>query len=248
VRVAWDGAATGYDRLPAPADLDLDANAAFVHITSNETIEGVQFREEPDVGDVPLVCDASSDFLSRPTPISRYGILYACAQKNAGPAGVTVVIMRDDLLTLGSDDLPGMLNYRNHAKAGSLFNTPPAFAIYMVGLVARWLLDDIGGLAAMDRQNRAKAQLLYDAIDRSGGFYQGHAQPDCRSNMNVTFRLADGDLERAFLDGAAAQDLVALGGHRSVGGFRASIYNAMPVAGVERLRDFMNQFRDEHGA
>jgi phosphoserine aminotransferase len=247
VRSAWDGRETGYDRLPNPAELDFDNAAAFVHFTSNETIQGVQFRGEPEVGDVPLVCDASSDFLSRPVPIERYGILYACAQKNAGPAGVTVVIIRDDLLDRGSDSLPGMLNYRNHVAAGSLYNTPPVFAVYILGLVARWVLDEVGGLDAMAERNRGKAEQVYDLIDASDGFYRGHAQRDARSMMNVTFRLADTDLEKVFIASAAEQALVSLGGHRSVGGIRASIYNAMPVAGVQRLCQFMNQFRKEHG-
>jgi phosphoserine aminotransferase len=179
--------------------------------------------------------------------IERYGILYACAQKNAGPAGVTVVIIRDDLLERGSDSLPGMLNYRNHAAAGSLYNPPPSFAVYMLGLVCRWVRDDVGGLVAMAERNRGKAAQLYDAIDTSQGFYQGHAQRDARSMMNVTFRLADTALEKAFIAAAAEQGLVALGGHRSVGGIRASIYNAMPVAGVERLCELMDQFRQTHG-
>jgi phosphoserine aminotransferase len=207
----------------------------------------VQFAEEPAVGDVPLVCDGSSDFLARPVRIARYGALYACAQKNAGPAGVTIVVIRDDLLERGSDALPGMLNYRNHASSGSLYNTPPAFAVYVVGLVARWLLEDIGGLENMAQRNRHKAQLLYEAIDGSDGFYRGHAQVECRSTMNVTFRLANAELEAAFLAAAARRGLMTLGGHRSVGGIRASIYNAMPVVGVESLRDFMNEFRDQHG-
>jgi phosphoserine aminotransferase len=246
VRSVWDGRETNYDRLPDAQQLDLDDTAAFVHFTSNETIQGVQFQAEPKVGNVPLVCDASSDFLSRPLPIEHYGILYACAQKNAGPAGVTVVIIRDDLLDRGSDSLPGMLNYRNHAAAGSLYNTPPVFAVYVLGLVARWLRDEIGGLDAMAERNRAKAQQIYDLIDASDGFYRGHAQPEARSMMNVTFRLAEPELEKVFVASAVEHALVSLGGHRSVGGIRASIYNAMPVAGVEQLCRFMEQFRKEH--
>ena len=242
VRVAWDAKETNYNRLPEPGDLDLDADAAYCHFTSNETIEGVQFPTEPDVGSVPLVCDASSDFLSRPLPIERYGLLYACAQKNAGPAGVTVVILREDLLQRGADTLPGMLNYRNHDENHSLYNTPPTFAIYILRLMVDWLMDDIGGLEAMAAQNQRKAQMLYEVIDQSDGFYQGHARTDCRSLMNVTFRLPSDEIQAAFLAGAAERDLHSLKGHRSVGGIRASIYNAMPVAGVERLRDFMIEF------
>lgn len=243
VRVVWDGKETNYDRLPAADSLDLDPGAAYVYITSNETIQGVQFPTEPDTGGVPLVCDASSDFLHRPVDINRYGILFACAQKNAGPAGVTVVIIRDDLLERSQDSLPGYLNYRIHADNDSLWNTPPAFGVYMVGLVARWLQDEIGGLEKMYERNRDKARLLYEVIDESDGFYRGHARPECRSVMNVTFRLPTEELEKKFLAEAEANGLCTLKGHRSVGGMRASIYNAMPVEGVQALRDFMRDFR-----
>jgi phosphoserine aminotransferase len=243
VHVAWDGAATRHDRLPIAGEIRLSADPAYVHITSNETIQGVQWKREPDVGVAPLVCDCSSDFLSRPIDVSRYGLIYACAQKNAGIAGVTVVIIRKDLLERCRDDLPTMLDYRTFVTNGSRPNTPPVFAVYVLGLVCRWLRDTVGGLAAMARHNAAKAGLLYDVLDASGGFYAGHARPDCRSDMNVTFRLPDDDTERRFLAGAAARGLVDLKGHRSVGGIRASIYNAMPVAGVEALRDYMLEFQ-----
>jgi phosphoserine aminotransferase len=242
-RTAFSSQATRFDRLPAPGQLDLDPAAAYVHFTSNETIQGVQFPAEPDTGRVPLVCDASSDFLSRPIDVRRYGLIYACAQKNAGPAGVTIVIVRDDMLAAAPAGLPSMLDYRQHVKENSLFNTPPTFGVYIVNLVTRWLLHDIGGLAAMAQTNRAKAKLLYDVIDGSGGFYVGHAQPDCRSMMNVTFRFASQDVEKKFLAGAAERGLCELKGHRSVGGIRASIYNAMPVAGVRELADYMTEFR-----
>jgi phosphoserine aminotransferase len=245
-RVAWDGDAVGLKRLPAQDELDLDANAAYVHITSNETIQGVQFPAEPEVGDMPLVCDSSSDFLYRPVPIDRYGILYACAQKNAGPAGVTVVVIRDDLVRRVPDDLPSMLSYRKLADAKSLLNTPPTFAVYFVKLVTDWLLGEIGGLEKMHQLNQQKAKRLYDVVDQSGGFYNGHAEPASRSIMNVTFRLPTEELEGQFLEEAESQGLTALKGHRSVGGCRASIYNAMPVEGVEALRDFMLEFRDKH--
>ena len=247
-RVAWDGSDGNYTTLPTDADLQLDANAAYAHFTSNETINGVQFAAEPAVGDAPLVCDASSDFLHKPLPIERYGLLYACAQKNAGPAGVTIVIVRKDLLELSRDNLPSYLSYRAHAEAGSLMNTAPTFAIYVVRLVTDWLLNDIGGLEKMHAQNLSKAQLLYDVIDASTDFYKGHAQRECRSIMNVVFRLPSDELTEKFVAEAVQQDLVALGGHRSVGGIRASIYNAMPVEGVEALRDFMIRFRDTHAA
>jgi len=242
VHVAWDGAAA-YDRLPAAGEVRLSDKPEYVHITSNETIQGVQWKSLPDVGGAPLVSDCSSDFLSRPIDVARHGLIYACAQKNAGIAGVTAVIIRKDLLERSRDDLPTMLDYRTYAKNGSRPNTPPVFAVYVLGLVCRWLLDDVGGLAAMQRANAAKAKLLYDVIDTSGGFYAGHARQECRSDMNVTFRLPDEPLEQAFLAGAATRRLVDLKGHRSVGGIRASIYNAMPVAGVEALRDYMVEFQ-----
>jgi len=243
VHVAWDGAATNYDRLPASAEIRLSAAPAYVHVTSNETIQGVQWKHEPDVGDAPLVCDCSSDFLSRPIDVARYGLIYACAQKNAGIAGVTAVIIRKDLLERSRDELPTMLDYRTHVKNGSRPNTPAVFAVYVLGLVCRWIRDSIGGLDAMARHNRAKAKLLYDVLDASAGFYAGHARPDCRSDMNVTFRLPDEATEKEFVKGATARRLVDLKGHRSVGGIRASIYNAMPIEGVETLRDYMLEFQ-----
>ncbi len=242
VRVAWDGAPSEYRRMPEASELNLNPNAAYLHITSNETIQGIQIRREPETGEVPLVCDSSSDFLCRPTPVARYGILYACAQKNAGPAGVTVVIIRQDLLSRSAADLPSMLSYRKLAEAKSLLNTAPTFAIYMVKLVTDWLLGEIGGLEKMQQQNRRKADMLYGVIDQSGGFYTGHAEPEHRSLMNVTFRLPRAELEQPFLAEAESRGLCALKGHRSVGGCRASIYNAMPVEGVEALRDFMLEF------
>jgi phosphoserine aminotransferase len=203
----------------------------------------VQFPAEPDFGAAPLVCDASSDFMCRPIDVARYGLIYACAQKNAGPAGVTVLILRDDLVARSSDKLPGMLNYANFVKENSLYNTPPVFGIYIVKLVTDWLLGDIGGLAKMQQLNREKAKLLYDVIDESEGFYKGHAQPAARSLMNVTFRLPSDEQQEKFLAGAKQRRLVELKGHRSVGGIRASIYNAMPRAGVEALATFMAEFR-----
>jgi len=246
VRAAWDGDAVELRRIPRPDELDLAPGAAYVHITSNETIQGVQFPAEPDVGDVPLVCDSSSDFLCRPVPIERYGILYACAQKNAGPAGVTIVIIRSDLVERVPGDLPSMLSYKVLAEGKSLFNTPPCFVVYMVKLVTDWLLREIGGLERMHGRNREKADLLYEAVDRSGGFYRGHAEPASRSIMNVTFRLPDETLESQFLKEAESRGLTALKGHRSVGGCRASIYNAMPTDGVRALRDFMLEFHEKH--
>lgn len=240
--VAYTSAETNFDRLPSPGELQLDSNAAYVHYTSNETIQGVQFKTEPETGSVPLVCDASSEFLYKPLDIAKYGLLYACAQKNAGPAGVTVVIMRKDLLERGSDNLPGYCNYKIHADAGSMWNTPPTFAIYVLKLVTEWLQNDIGGLEKMHEQNQQKAAMLYDVLDANADFYQGHAQIDCRSLMNVTFRLPSDELTAKFIADAKERHLTDLKGHRSVGGIRASIYNAMPPSGVAALRDYMVDF------
>ena len=246
-RKAWDGKEHNYSRLPAAGDLNLSSDSAYVHITSNETIQGVQWQNEPDVGDRTLVCDASSDFLSRPIPIERYGLIYACAQKNAGISGVTVVILREELLKRTPENLPVMMDYRIHAENDSLYNTPPVFAIYITMLIGRWLRDEIGGLKKMAEVNRQKAQLLYDVLDQSGTFYRGHALPECRSAMNVTFRLPNEDLEKAFVKEAQSHKLYDLKGHRSVGGIRASIYNAMPIEGVQILRDFMLDFQKRTG-
>lgn len=244
--VAWTGKPTNFDRLPSGDDLDLKDNAAYTYITSNETIQGVQFREDPNLGSAPLVCDASSDFLHRPIDVSKYGLVYACAQKNAGPAGVTVVIIRKDLLDRSRPDLHGYLSYAEHVNNNSMYNTPPTFGIYVMGLVAKWLKNDVGGLEKMHRANEEKAQLLYAEIEASDAFYQGHAQPDCRSLMNVTFRLPSDELTKSFLSEAKSIGLDSLGGHRSVGGIRASIYNAMPREGVEALRHFMHEFRKQN--
>ena len=247
VNVAWDGKPHNYSRLPAPGEIILTAGAPYVHVTSNETIQGVQMHEDPAIVNGPLVCDASSDFLSRPVKVDRYGMIYACAQKNAGISGVTAAIIRNDLLARGGKDLPAMLDYRLQVENGSMYNTPPTFAIYILMLVCRWLKNDIGGLAKMAQLNRDKSQLLYQVLDASGGFYRGHAQADCRSTMNVTFRLPSEELETAFVNEAKKHKLVELKGHRSVGGIRASIYNAMPLAGVQTLRDFMVDFQKKQG-
>jgi phosphoserine aminotransferase len=240
--VAWDGADSKYTRTPGNDQLDLTANSAYTYYVCNETIEGVQFPGEPAVGASPLVCDASSDFMHKPLDISKYGLVYACAQKNIGPAGVTVVIVRNDLLERSSEELPIYLNYKIQAEQGSLMNTAPTFAIYVVRLVTDWLINEIGGLDKMQEINKSKAQLLYDVIDQHSDFYEGHADPSARSLMNVTWRLPNDELTSKVLAEAADHDMTALAGHRSVGGIRASIYNAMPVAGVEALRDFMLDF------
>ena len=230
-----------------PASLDLDPNAAYLHFTSNETIHGVEFFTEPTPpAGVPLVCDCSSDFISHPVDVSKYALLYAGAQKNAGPAGVVVVIAREDMLERTPANLPVMLDYKALAASGSLHNTPPAFAIYMVGLVFQWA-KKMGGLAGIEKTNRQKAQLVYNAIDESGGFYRGHALPEARSLMNIPFRLPSEELEETFAKEAKKNDLIGLKGHRSVGGMRASIYNAMTVQGAEALVQFMKEFQKKNG-
>jgi len=247
VNMAWDGKPTKFSRTPKDAELKLDPNAAYVHYTSNETIEGVQFKAEPNTGGAPAICDMSSDFLSRPIAVEKYAMMYAGAQKNAGPAGLAIAIIRKDMLARIPEGLHDMLDYRVHSREGSTYNTPPCFPIYMVMLTTKWLLQTIGGLAKMDEINCRKAQMLYDVIDRSGGFYRGHAAPESRSTMNVTFRLPSEDAEKAFVQEAAEAGFHELKGHRSVGGMRASIYNAMPVEGVEKLAEFMQAFRTKSG-
>ncbi len=247
LRCAWDGSAEKYTRTPADSELDLDPNAAYVYYTSNETIQGVQFKTEPNVGNVPLICDASSEFMYKPLDISKYGCIYACAQKNCGPAGVTIVIMRDDLVEESADGLLGVLSYKKMAENGSMLNTPPCFSIYVVKLVTDWILNTIGGADKLYELNQKKAKLLYDVIDESNGFYIGHAKPECRSLMNVSFVMKDDALNDKFLADAKAIGLESLKGHRSVGGFRASIYNAMPIEGVEKLAAYMKDFMQKNG-
>jgi phosphoserine aminotransferase len=245
--IVWDGKQDNYVRTPAQTELKLNPGAAFVHFTSNETIQGVQFASEPDTADVPLVCDASSDILSRPIPVENYGIIYAGAQKNIGPSGVAVVIIRDDLLEHVPDGLPALMDYKVLAEADSLYNTPPTFAVYMISLVTDWLVDTAGSLEKMAEVNEAKAQALYSTIDNSDGFYRGHAEPASRSRMNVAWRLPSEEQEKDFLALAEKEGLVALKGHRSVGGIRASIYNAMPAEGVEALCGFMREYQRTKG-
>lgn len=246
-RTAWSGKEANFNRIPADSELDLDPNAAYVHFTSNETIQGIQFTKEPEVQGKALFCDASSDFLCRPTDINKYALLYAGAQKNIGPSGTAVVIIRKDLLEHVPENLPPLLDYKILADNDSLYNTPSTFSIYVISLVTRWLIEDIGGLEKMHAVNQAKAKLLYDTIDGSGGFYRGHSLPECRSLMNVTFRVGTEEQEKLFLTQATDAGLAALKGHRSVGGCRASIYNAMPMEGVAALRDFMVEFQRVNG-
>jgi phosphoserine aminotransferase len=247
VREAASTADSNFSRVTEQHELKLDPEAAYVHFTSNETIFGVEYKSEPEVGGVPLVCDMSSDFISRPVDVSKYGLIYAGAQKNAGPAGATIVIVRDDLLERVPEGLPAMLDYRNLAKNNSMYNTPPCFPIYICGLVFKWLKDEVGGLEKIHALNKEKAQILYDAIDASGGYYRGHAVPESRSLMNVTFRLPSEDLENKFTKEATAAGLDGLKGHRSVGGIRASIYNAFPKEGVVKLVEFMREFQRRNG-
>ena len=243
VRVAWSGEAEGFTRLPGDDELELSAQAPYLHYVSNETVEGVQFHRVLGSDDVPRVCDMSSDFLSRPCCAERYSFIYAHAQKNVGPAGVTVVLMRDELLQRVPTDLPGFLDYRVQAQAHSNYNTPPVFAIYVVLLVTRWLRDEIGGIARMDAINRAKADVLYRLLDDSDGFYRGRARACDRSLMNVAFNLETPERERLFLAEALSAGFSGLAGHRAIGGVRASIYNAMTLAAVEELAGFMDDFR-----
>ena len=245
VNVAATMADGGFTRVPTDSELTLDPHAAYVHITTNETIEGVEWKQEPGVGDVPLVADASSDILSHTIPVDKYGLIYAGAQKNMGPSGVTLVILRDDLLKRIPEGLHTMLDYRTHVEHKSLYNTPNTWGIYILSLVCKWVKDK-GGLSAMQRENEEKSKLLYDVID-STDFYRGHADPDSRSLMNVTYRLPSEELEKKFTSEATAQGMDGLKGHRSVGGVRASIYNAFPRAGVEALVEFMKEFERKNG-
>jgi phosphoserine aminotransferase len=245
VHVAATTKDDNYSRVPRQAELKLTPGAAYVHITSNNTIEGTEYKELPDVGDAPLVNDTSSDMFSRPIDVGRHALIYSGAQKNMGPAGVTVVIIREDLLARSQKSLPTMLNYAVHVENGSMYNTPPAFAVYALGLVMKWLIAH-GGLGAIATVNERKAAKLYAEIDRTG-FYRGTAHKECRSLMNVTFRLASEDLEKQFVKEATAAGLDGLKGHRSVGGMRASIYNAFPEEGVDALVSFMKDFERRQG-
>ena len=247
VRVAASSEASNFDRTPDLRGADYDTGAAYLHFTSNETIHGVQWSEEPaPLEGVPLVCDMSSDFLSRPVKVGKYGLIYAGAQKNAGPAGVTIVIMRKDLLERVPEDMPAMLDYRLLVEKNSLLNTPPVFSIYIVGLVLGWLIER-GGLEGIAHLNERKAGLVYGAIDQSGGFFRGYVLPEDRSRMNVTFALPAPELEKAFALEAKQQGLVGVKGHRSKGGLRASIYNALPLEAVEALVQFMTEFQRRYG-
>lgn len=245
-RAAWSGATSQYRRIPLPHDYDIDPAALYLHYTSNNTIVGTQFSLIPESGDVPLVCDMSSDILSQPVDVSPFGLIYAGVQKNAGPAGVTLVIIRRDLLKRSPVSTPSTLSYADMSAKNSLLNTPPVFAIYMVGLVARYLIDT-GGLSAAAERNAAKATHLYAALDASDGFYQGCAEIHSRSLMNVTFRLPTPELETQFVSESEAAGFIGLKGHRSVGGIRVSLYNAVTIESVRALVVFMDAFRQRWG-
>jgi phosphoserine aminotransferase len=245
VNVTGSTKADNYNRIPAPGEIKLTDGAAYVHITSNNTIEGTEWHQLPPVGDAPLVADASSNIFSRPMDFRRFGLIYAGAQKNLGPSGVTLVIVREDLLARSPDSLATMLNYKVQAENNSLYNTPPTFGVYILGLTMRWL-HSLGGLEGIAAINQRKAGKLYAEIDRTG-FFRGTAQQDSRSLMNVTFRLPSEELEKMFDAEATAAGLDGLKGHRSVGGMRASIYNAFPEEGVDALVDFMREFERKRG-
>lgn len=246
VNVAATSEASNFTTIPLRKEWKLDADAAFVHYTPNETIGGVEFHWIPDVGDVPLVADMSSTILSRPIDVSQFGVIYAGAQKNMGPAGLTVVIVRDELIGGAPPNTPGMFDYKAHADSGSMSNTPSVYAWYVAGLVFEWIKRQ-GGLEGMAKINERKANKLYNFIDGSGGFYRNPVDPVCRSCMNVPFTLVDATLDKTFLQESNAAGLLQLKGHRSVGGMRASLYNAMPESGVDALIDFMQEFKRKKG-
>lgn len=243
VNVAFSSEGNGYRSAPRQEDLSFSINTSYIHYCSNETIHGVEFKYDVDGGGTHVICDASSNILSKPIDVSKYSMLYAGAQKNIGPSGVTLVIIRDDLLDLVPENQFSMLDYRLISRNASMFNTPNTWGVYMVSLVCDWLLHQ-GGVSEVEKVNRRKAELLYDAIDSSDGFYQGHAHRENRSTMNVTFRLFSEEAERKFVSKAESLGFCGLRGHRSVGGLRASIYNAFPLEGVEHLVEFMDEFKN----
>ena len=245
-RTLWSSSASGHDRVPVPGDYEVPPDAAYLHYTSNNSIMGTQYRDTPQAGDVPVVCDMSSDILTYPIDLTRFGLVYGGAQKNLGAAGVTLVVIRQDMLDRCRSDLPTMLSYSSMAATNSLQNTPPVFAIYIVGLVARHMLDQ-GGMTAVTARNEKKAALLYGAVDGSDSFYRGHAQPGSRSRMNVTFHLPSEELTARFVSEASGEGLLGLKGHAALGGIRVSLYNAVTVYAVRALVDFMVTFRNRHG-
>lgn len=235
-----------FNRIPEQNELKLDPDASYVHFTSNNTIYGTQWGSEPDSGNIPLICDASSDILHKKIDVKKYAFIYAGAQKNMGPSGVTFIILKKDLLERCSDSLPTMLNYKTHSEKDSLYNTPNVFGVYIINLIGKWLLKN-GGLDSMYKINKEKAALLYKCIDESSGFYKGHAEKDSRSLMNITFNLSSEELEKKLVEESTAVGFSGLKGHRSVGGLRASIYNAFPKKGVEDLVSFLKDFQKKNG-
>jgi len=246
VNIAASGEADGFRGIPPRAGWQLSADAAYVHITANETIHGVEFRDIPEVGDVPLVADFSSSIASGPVDVRRFGVIYGGAQKNLGPVGISFAIVRRDLLQREGQSRADIFDFRSHLAKDSMLNTPPTWNWYLLGLTVKWMLAE-GGVAEFARRNARKAAALYAAIDGSGGFYRNEVDPAVRSRMNVPFFLRDAALDKAFLDGAKAARLIGLKGHRALGGMRASLYNAMPEAGVQALIDFMDDFARRHG-
>lgn len=239
------GKENNYKEIPNLESVSLNDDAAYLHITSNNTIYGTQWQHFPEVLNGPLVADMSSDILSKPFDVNKFGLIYAGAQKNLGPSGVTVVIIRKDLLAKSDASLPTMLNYQTHVESNSLYNTPPTLAIYLLSLVLEWV-DSLGGVSKIEELNKEKAKVLYDTIDESNGFYQGHAEPKSRSLMNVTFTLQSEEATKAFLSQAKENGFIGLAGHRSVGGCRASIYNAVPLEHVVKLAEFMKSFQNNY--
>lgn len=244
--IAASSAEDAFKRMPDLSNLTYDPNWAYLHMTSNETIAGTQFQEFPDTGSLPLFCDMSSDILCRPLDVSKFALIYAGAQKNLGPSGVTVVIIREELLQSAPQHIPSMLRYDTHAKGNSLYNTPPVYSVYMMNLVLKWIQNN-GGLVSMEQQNRTKTQLIYETIDASGGFYQGLVDPDSRSIMNITFAIQDAALEKQFIQESEQHGFVGLKGHRDVGHLRASTYNAVPYASCKALAEFMADFQKRNG-
>lgn len=245
VNIAFEGSACQYDHTPAADELSLTDNAAYLHYCSNNTIFGSRYNTPPKT-DAPLICDMSSDIFSRAVVIEAHALIYAGAQKNLGPSGTALVIIRRDFMETGKDGLPIMFDYRKHDASGSCLNTPPAFGIYMMGQVFKWILTQ-GGIGALEKRNEEKAKLLYDVIDNSGGFYRCIAQTACRSMMNVSFRTTSEELDKKFVEEALTRDMSGLKGHRSAGGLRASIYNAFPRKGCEILAEFMTEFAAKNG-
>jgi phosphoserine aminotransferase len=244
--IAASAEANHFTKIPQLDEIILPSNASYLHITSNETIGGIQYKQFPKTGNVPLIADMSSDIMCRPIDVSQFDMIYAGAQKNLGPSGVTIVIAREELLQDSPKHLPTMLRYGIHAEYNSLYNTPPAYSVYMVNLVLKWIKDK-GGLAAMERFNQEKTQLIYDVIDRSEGFYSGVAELDSRSIMNITFRMKNEELEKAFAKDSEKAGFVGLKGHRSVGGLRASTYNSVPFESCKALSEFMVDFAKKNG-